>query len=564
MKPPSADRTTGPSAEERPGEGPGRTETPEPADHADRSTTGAAARPLLRALPSVHELTRHPLIVRLIEDWGRTKVLDWIRDEAATVREWIRNAASKGTALNSLRDALDRVTGETVRDAVPRGLSEGTPAAYPDESQHETTPHSVSPRTHWEQWKATLLERIVDGVRRRADSAELEQLGRVINATGVVLHTGLGRAPLSAAAVAAVQSVAGAANVEFDLQTGTRRTRGFQLTGLLTTLTAAEDALIVNNNAAATLLTLQALCSGREVVISRGQLIEIGGSFRLPEIFELSGAVLREVGTTNRTRVSDYERAIGPQTAAILHVHTSNYRVVGFAETPAIEELVRVAHRHGLLAIDDIGSGCLVDLPAHGLPAEPTFARSIAAGADLVLGSGDKLLGGPQAGIIVGRSRCVQMLRQHPLARCVRIDKLTLAALAATLETYVRGTYAEELPLFRLLLTPQQELLGRAEAIVTQVRALPKVRVAVRRDVAPVGGGSLPGCELPTAVIALRHAVWPAAQLARRLRTGRVRIVPRIADDEVLIDLRSVPPEQDDSIVLALRLLAAATEPEQR
>jgi L-seryl-tRNA(Ser) seleniumtransferase len=358
-----------------------------------------------------------------------------------------------------------------------------------------------------------------------------------------------------------LDEAAGGCNIEVDLASGERRYRGHQLLPAFRALTGCEDALIVNNNAAATLLTLQALCAGREVVISRGQLIEIGGSFRLPEIFELSGARLREVGTTNRTRASDYEQAIGPQTAAVMHVHPSNYRVVGFTDAPGINELARVAHARGLPAIDDIGSGALVDVTKYGLPAEPTFAGSIAAGADLVLGSGDKLLGGPQAGIVLGRSDLVTVIRRHPLARAVRVGKLTLAALSATLDAYLRGTAEREIPTLSLLATTAADLRRRAEAISRELTATDSLEIDVADDVAPVGGGSLPGAELPTVVLSIGHRSRSADELARRLRTGTIRLFPRIQHERVIVDLRSVLPADDADVAQALREASADNSP---
>ncbi|HMC12299.1 MAG TPA: L-seryl-tRNA(Sec) selenium transferase, partial [Pirellulaceae bacterium] len=307
----------------------------------------------------------------------------------------------------------------------------------------------------------------------------------------------------------------------------------------------------------------------REVIISRGQLIEIGGSFRLPEIFSQSGAILREVGTTNRTSLADYEQAIGPNTAAVLRVHPSNYRVVGFADTPATNELAILAHRYGLVCIDDIGSGCLVDSTRFGLPAEPTFQESIAAGADLVLGSGDKLLGGPQCGILLGHQELVDKLAGHPLARALRVDKLTLAALSATLDVYLRGAAEREIPTLVLLGATQQSLLDRAHQIQTQVTAPllcqggagggaqpaddRNLHLLVASDQAPVGGGSLPGVELTTAVVRIKHAHLTADEFVLRLRLGSPRVFGRVQDDEVVLDLRSVLPGDDEQIIAALR-----------
>ena len=409
--------------------------------------------------------------------------------------------------------------------------------------------------------RSLLTGRVVAAVERQAEEDQSSRLGPVVNATGVVLHTSLGRAPLCDAALAAVREVAAASNLEIDLVTGERRYRGYQLQSAWRQLAGAEAALVVNNNAGATILALDALCRGREVIISRGQLIEIGGSFRLPDIFAQSGAVLREVGTTNRTHLSDYERAIGPSTAAILHVHSSNYRVIGFAEAPEVAALAPLAHQYGLTCIDDIGSGCLVDTTRFGLPHEPTFGESLAAGADLVLGSGDKLLGGPQCGILLGHAELIDRLSAHPLARALRIDKLTLAALAATLAVYLRGAAEREIPTLALLAATADELHRRAEAIAAEAakggdgagETNCKLKIDVARDVAPVGGGSLPGAELQTAVLRLAHADLGASELARRLRLGTPRVFGRIHEHDVVLDLRSMLPADDARVVAALR-----------
>ncbi len=454
----------------------------------------------LQVLPPTSDLLQHSGVRPLIAEQGRDVVMGWIRDALADVR---------------------------------RGLLAG--------------------ETHGDRRKLT--DTVAERVAHRAERARRNKFGRLINATGVILHTGLGRAPLSKASQTAVAELAGAGNVEIDLETGERRHRGYQLNSAWHTLSGAEDSLVVNNNAAATLLTLQALCQGKEVIISRGQLIEIGGSFRLPEIFKLSGARLREVGTTNRTKLSDYEQGIGPETAAIMHVHPSNYRVIGFTEEPRIDELARVAHAHALITIDDIGSGSLIDLTKYGLPAEPTFSESVALGADVVLGSGDKLLGGPQCGIILGKSEFVQRIRRHPLARAVRIGKLTLAALSETLGSYLRSEAESEIPTIAMLAVQGGTLLKRARAIEEKIGETQQLAIQVSEATAPVGGGSLPGAEMPTAVLSLQHQAVSSDELARSLRLGRIRVFCRIQQDKVLVDLRSVQSEDDSRIVLALRLI---------
>lgn len=459
---------------------------------------------MLRNLPSVSELLQQPAIIELIDTHGRQPVTQWVRRGLDRLREELLAANAEDS------DAPDR---------------------------------------------DSLRARAVEQIANQAEQAESLQLHNVINATGVVLHTGLGRAPLSASAKQALLDVAGTANVEVDLESGGRRYRGYQLEPSFQILTGCESSLIVNNNAAATLLTLQALCQGREVVISRGELIEIGGSFRLPEIFELSGAILKEVGTTNRTKLSDYERAIGPDTAAIMHVHPSNYRVVGFADKPAEADMFALAKQHNLVAIDDIGSGALFDVTEFGLPCEPTFQHSIAAGADIVLGSGDKLLGGPQSGIILGSADHVERCRQHPLARAVRVDKFTLGSLAATLDSYTREAAREEIPTLSMLQASQDDLRSRAEFLKTDLGEIDGLHVEVRDDTAQVGGGSLPAIELPTAVVALRHNTMSADEFATRLRVGRIHVFARIHKDDVLLDLRSVQPEDDSRLALAVRLV---------
>lgn len=459
-------------------------------------------RELLKTVPPVNDVLQHPQIDVLTEEFGRETLLDWIREEIDQLRDDIREG---------------NVAGD----------------------------------------RESLVEYLADRLNRRSQNAEHESLHRVINATGVILHTGLGRAPLSEEARTAIVESAGASNVEVDLATLDRRYRGHQLQRHWHALTGADDSLIVNNNAAATLLVLQSLCAGREVIISRGQLIEIGGSFRLPDIFALSGAILREVGTTNRTRLEDYRQAIGPDTAAIMLVHPSNYRVVGFSQTPSIHELAPLAAEHDLIMIDDIGSGSLVDVTEYGLPPEPTFLDSLSAGANVVLGSGDKLLGGPQCGIILGNAPHIEQARQHPLARAVRVGKLTLAALQATLAAYARGTAETDIPTLTMLAAEPEELAARAAAIVEEIGETTHLTIAVLEETATVGGGTLPGAELDTFVLAIEHDALVAEQLAARLRLGKIRVIGRIRQAQVYIDLRSFAPSDDSRIALALRLLDA-------
>ncbi len=411
---------------------------------------------------------------------------------------------------------------------------------------------------------AELAERIADWIA----ISEQSPLRPVINATGILLHTGLGRAPLSDAAIAAVGSIAGGyASVELDLATGQRSQRIAAVERHLTRLTEAEAAAVVNNNAGATVLALSALAAGREVVVSRGQLIEIGGSYRLPEVMSASGAILREVGTTNKTRASDYAAAIGGQTAAILRVHTSNYKVVGFTEEASLPELVALGRRHNLPVIDDVGSGALTDLAKYGISGEPVVAHSVAAGADLVLFSGDKLLGGPQCGIVVGKRTLVERILKHPLMRALRVDKMTLAALAATLEAYADPKLAERtIPLLSLLATTIENLRNRAERLAPQMAATGVCSADVVDDETYVGGGSVPSQAIKTVCIALTPialtpiALTPktqtAAQFAAALRTGTPAVVGRTKDGRLLLDLRSVAPKFDLGLVQAVEALA--------
>jgi len=381
-------------------------------------------------------------------------------------------------------------------------------------------------------------------------------LRRVINCTGIPLHTNLGRAPLAASAIeAVVQAATGYSTLEYDVDTGERGSRQSHVRALLVELTKAESALVVNNNAGAVLLALSALANQREVVVSRGELVEVGGNFRIPEVMEQGGAELREVGTTNKTYAADYERAITARTAALLKVHTSNYQVVGFAAAASREQVVEVAHRYGILAIEDLGSGALV--PLHG---EPTVAEAVAAGMDIVTFSGDKLLGGPQAGIIVGKKECIARLEKHPLARALRIDKLTLAALLATLRLYRQGAQDEQVPLLAMLTKDPIRYQSEAEQLAAAINALPASLPAWRAEVKPahaqVGGGSLPGKEFAGFVVAIESPIGCVA-LEQRLRCRDIPIVARIEKDRVLIDPRCLLAGDREEVIAALEAIAA-------
>lgn len=383
---------------------------------------------------------------------------------------------------------------------------------------------------------------------RRQTSSHLRP---VVNATGVIINTNLGRAPLSEAALQAVREVAGGyANLEYDLEAGERGSRHVHVRELLRGLTGAEAALVANNNAAAVLLALSTLAAGREVVISRGQLVEIGGGFRVPDVMRQSGCQLVEVGTTNRTRLADYAAALSEQTALLLSVHPSNFRISGFTEVTRVGEMVTLARQHGLLVMEDQGSGCLLNCEEYGLAHEPRPQESLAAGVDLVCFSGDKLLGGPQAGILVGKARVIDQISRHPLMRAVRIDKMTLAALEATLRHYQRGEATTHIPVWRMIAAHAEQLAARAQSWVARLQSK-GIMARTQPGESTIGGGSLPGETLPTTLLALdaERVSVPLEELARRLRSGPVAIVGRISRDTLLLDPRTVLEGEDDAVV---------------
>ncbi|HEX8994936.1 MAG TPA: L-seryl-tRNA(Sec) selenium transferase [Ktedonobacterales bacterium] len=379
------------------------------------------------------------------------------------------------------------------------------------------------------------------------------RLQPLINATGVIINTNLGRAPLSERATAHVAAIArGYSNLEYDLAAGERGSRQAHTHRLLCELTGAEDALVVNNNAAATLVALAALAAGREVIIARGELVEIGGGFRVPDVMAQSGARLVEVGTTNRVRLSDYAAAITPDTALLLAVHPSNFRIIGFTESPALADLAALAHEHGLPLMHDLGSGAIPATEHYGLAHEPTVAESVRAGADIICFSGDKLLGGPQAGVIIGRREQLARIERHSLMRAMRIDKLTLAAFEATLQAYADETYSAELPVWRAIAQSQDAIRDRAQQLAARLREA-SVSADVIEGESTVGGGSLPGETLPTALCALSSPApssrFDAAELASRLRLGQPPIIARVLRDRVLLDLRTVDASAEQTLV---------------
>jgi len=392
-------------------------------------------------------------------------------------------------------------------------------------------------------------------------SAQVEKilsrsLQPVINATGVILHTNLGRAPLPESVVDEFRrSAAQYSNLEYDLEAGARGKRDVHTGELLTRLTGAEAAIVVNNCAAAVLVTLAALARGGEVIVSRGELIEIGDGFRIPEIMEQSGAILREVGTTNRTHLADYENAINEKTRVLLRVHPSNFKVTGFTDKPSLEGLVALSQRSELPLVEDLGSGCLVDLSEHGV-SEPTVRQSVEAGVSVVMFSGDKLLGGPQAGIIAGKKEIINRVRRYPLFRALRVDKLTIAALEVTLGAYLRTAW-DEIPTMRMIRMTPQELKRRAENFVRELRPelpLDEVEIEIADGASLAGGGSTPSQSLPTKLIRVASARYSATKLEQRLRRAPagVSVIARVEDERLILDLRTVFPEQEPLLIKTL------------
>lgn len=464
---------------------------------------------ILRQIPSVDEVLAAAPLQRLLEHHPRWAVVEAVREVLAARRE-------------------RALAGELVPDAA-RALLD--------------------------------LQAILASVETAAIRKARPSLRRVINATGVILHTNLGRAPLASAALYAVDAAArGYSTLEFDLETGARGSRQDHVERLLCALTGAEAALVVNNNAAAVLLGVNTLADGREIIISRGELVEIGDSFRIPDVMTRAGGRLREVGTTNRTHLADYEQAIGPETGLILKVHRSNFQLLGFTADVETAGLVALARRRGLPVMEDLGSGALVDLSALGLRREPLAADAIRAGVDVVSFSGDKLLGGPQAGILVGRRALLARLRRNPLARAVRIDKLCLAALEATLRLLRETDRASgEIPVLRMLGLPAAVVGARADAVAGGLRvAVPGIRCAVEDGVSEVGGGALPLQAIPTRVLALEPGRAGAGAVEARLRTGEPPVLVRIQDNRVLLDLRTVTPDEDSAVLAALTSVLTA------
>ncbi len=455
--------------------------------------TADGNRPLneaLRSLPSVERLMSDGRVRDLAESGSREAVVDLVRAEVDASREAVRGGAP------------------------PPGLDD-----------------------------------LVAAIETRAASEWRSRPVPVINATGVILHTNLGRAPLSRESMEAVHRAAGSySDLELDLESGKRGGRQSNLSSLVCRLTGAEAAIAVNNNASAVMLGLAAVAAGKQVIVSRGEAVEIGGGFRIPDVLRQSGAELVEVGTTNRTYARDYEEAITENTGAMLVVHASNFTVSGFTHAPGLSELVEVGRRHGVPVLHDLGSGCLLDTTKYGLAHEPMPQSSIAAGAALAFVSGDKLLGGPQAGIVAGTADMVGLVSKHPLARAVRIDKLSMAALNATLLHYVRGEAERKVPVWRMVSATQEETAARTRDWASDVGG------RIRAGLSTIGGGSLPGETIPTTVLALDGTAGGGADaLAARLRKASPPVIGRIESDEVLLDPRTVLPEQDADLIQGVR-----------
>jgi len=393
--------------------------------------------------------------------------------------------------------------------------------------------------------------------QREIDLQVQPRLRRVINATGVVIHTNLGRAPLHPSALQHAIDVARRySNLEYDLQVGERGTRYSHVEESLCRLSGAESALVVNNNAGAVLLALNTFAEGKEAIVSRGELVEIGGAFRIPDVMKRSGALLKEVGTTNRTHLRDYQKAMGPETALLLKVHTSNFRVMGFTSDVSLEELVDLGRGQNIPVMNDLGSGCFVDLSRYGLEKEPTVQEAVKTGVDVVTFSGDKLLGGPQAGIILGKKRFLDPIKSNPLTRALRIDKLTLAALESTLLLHLDEKKAiKEIPTLRMLTTDPTHLKRRARRLLRRLAAIAdkRMELSLRGGVSQVGGGSLPLQELPTTVLAIKPLHLSVNDLEKKLRLGELPIISRISKDELILDLRTIFDDEVSLLAESIR-----------
>jgi len=447
-------------------------------------------------------------------------------------KQGIYEKASREIILNTCRDVVQKL-----RDDILTAQDKHLPTVASDASA-----------------AARRVVEIVDDLYRY-------KLRRLVNATGVILHTNLGRAPLCPEALDRILEVGrGYSNLEFNLARGERGLRYDHVSRLICVLAGAEDALIVNNNAAAVLLVLNTLAENKEAIVSRGELIEIGGEFRIPDVMTKSNSILREVGTTNRTRLADYEKAIGPNTGVILKVHTSNYRIVGFTEEAELTPLVALGKQHNIPVFDDLGSGCLIDLEPFGLTHEPTVREVLASEVDVVTFSGDKLLGGPQAGIIVGKKDLLARVKKNPLNRALRIDKFTLAALEATLMHYLAGANAAvQLRSLKALTEPLSDVKKRARKLASRLNKadIPGLTFEIREDAAAAGGGSLPTQVIPSVVVAVKHATIPSGRMESKLRQVTTPVIVRVNENEILLDLRTVAEEEFCFVIDGLREILA-------
>lgn len=481
----------------------------------------------LRSLPSIERLLARPAATRLVAQLGRDRVRDLLRE-----------------ILDTLRKELSGVRSQEPGVRIDAPVQRADLLFHADSGR--LTPDFF-------------VEEIERRLERDGDRAAQPSLRRVINATGVIIHTNLGRAPLAREAIDALTDVAANySNLEYDLERGERGHREAHCQERLARLVRSEAAVVANNNAAAVMLVLNTLAEGGEVIVSRGELIEIGGSFRIPEVMEKSGARLREVGTTNRTRIGDYESAINDQTRLLMRVHPSNYRIIGFAERPALAELVDLSRRSGIPTFEDLGSGCLIDLAPYGVKDEPVVAESLKAGISVVSFSGDKMLGGPQAGLIAGSRAIIDRVRQNPLMRALRVDKLTYAALEATLRLYERGVADLRVPVIRAMALSLAELRERAARFGDLVMQLTqgRMRAAIEDGDSVIGGGSAPEVKLPTALVAIVDEVLSASAIVERLRAYPVPIIARTERDRALIDLRTVAANEEAVILDALAAIA--------
>jgi len=476
--------------------------------------TSSPKADLYRKLPGIDELLREPEVVAAISRDGRPAVIAAVRAVLDRLRTQIASSHLDAPAVEAAVASLSHAIEREVRRSVG---------------------YSLRP---------------------------------VINATGVILHTNLGRAPLAQSALEQIaHNAAGYSNLEFDLQTGERGERDVHVDRLFQQLFRDEGqpdhtfpTIVVNNNAAAVWLALNTLAAGGEAIVSRGELVEIGGSFRIPDVMQQSNARLREVGTTNRTRISDYEQAINKTTRVLLRVHRSNFQITGFAEQPALEELVALGRARDIPVVEDLGSGAISDLHLIGISGEPGIAESLRAGVDVVTYSGDKLLGGPQAGMLTGRAEFIRRMRANSLFRALRVDKLTYAALEATLLAYVKGDH-DSIPALRMMRLSQDSIDARAQAAARQLRSCPEIEAAVIEGESVIGGGAAPSATLPTRLLAITIKDVSADQVVERLHSLELPIIARVHEGRVMFDLRTVFPEQDEAIASALRALANSAAP---